>query len=47
MMQQKVRKKKDPFCCTFYTEPKITALNKVWSLKILAMLTSLHAVQYK
>ena len=45
-MQQKVRKKKDPFYCTFYTESKITALNKVW-LKILAVLTSLHAVQYK
>ena len=35
-----------------YSQSKITGLNKMWSLKSLAMLrceigTSLHAVQYK
>ena len=53
MMQQKVRKKRTYFNAHFqYSQPKITGLNKMWSLKSLAMLkyesrTSLPVVQYK
>ena len=53
MIQQKVRKKKIPVLMLFqYSQSKITGLNKVWSLKSLAMLksesiTSLYEAQYK
>ena len=52
-MQEKVRKEKIYFAAHFqYSQSKITGLNKMWSLKSLAMLkyesrTSLPAVQYK
>ena len=47
------KEKKTCFNAHFqYSQSKITGLNKMWSLKSLAMLkcesrTSLHAVQYK
>ena len=52
-IQQKVRKKERPvLMLIFSSQSKITGLNKMQSLKSLAMLkyetrTSLHAVQYK
>ena len=54
MVQQKIRtRKKTCFIDHFqYIQSKITGLNKMWSLKSLAMLkcesrTSLHALQCK
>ena len=53
MIQQKVRKKKRPVLMViFSSQSKIMGLNKMWSLKNLAMLkcesgTTLNVVQYK
>ena len=50
---ESLKEKKTFFNAHFqYNQSKITGLNKIWSLKSLAMLkcesrTSLHAVQYK